>query len=86
MSKSDENNEVRQKGILQYTTVIRNMKFIRNKYALTQAEMAERSNISTQAYADIERGYSVPSIITVFCIATAIGIDVNTLSSDTIIE
>lgn len=51
-----------------------NVKRIRLKRGLTQEEFAERSGFSQQYVSTLERGRRNPSIVTIYELATALGV------------
>lgn len=86
MSNLDENSEVHKKSMILCSTFVRNIKHVRKKYNLTQTEMAELCNLSPQSYSDIERAYSIPSLVTACSISVAIGIDLKILTTEVITD
>ena len=52
----------------------RNVRRIREKKGLTQEEFAERSGFSQQYISGLERGQRNPTVITVYELATALGV------------
>lgn len=53
-----------------------NLKYYRNKLNLTQEQLSERSNISSDYLSEIERGKRTPSFKRLDLIANALGIEV----------
>jgi transcriptional regulator with XRE-family HTH domain len=53
----------------------------RTKIGLSQAELAEKVDVSMEAISHIERGASVPSLETFASLVTVLGLDVNKLMS-----
>jgi len=51
-----------------------NVRRIREKKGLTQEEFAERSGFSQQYISGLERGQRNPTVITVYELATALGV------------
>jgi transcriptional regulator with XRE-family HTH domain len=52
----------------------RNVRRIRQKKGLTQERFAELSGFSQQYLSDLERGRRNPTVVTVFELATALGV------------
>ena len=52
----------------------RNVRRIRQKKGLTQEQFAELSGFSQQYLSDLERGQRNPTVVTVFELATALGV------------
>ncbi len=52
----------------------RNVKRIRMKRGLTQEQFAELSGFSQQYLSDLERGLRNPTVVTLYEIATALGV------------
>lgn len=50
-----------------------NIKELREKYGLTQAELAKRACVDQSAIAQYERGMKVPNVITAVDIANVLG-------------
>jgi transcriptional regulator with XRE-family HTH domain len=53
----------------------RNVRKIRLKRGLTQEAFAERSGFSQQYLSDLERGKRNPTVVTLFELASALGVD-----------
>ena len=53
-----------------------NLKYYRNKLNLTQEQLSERSDISSDYLSEIERGKRTPSFKRLDLIANALGIEV----------
>ena len=51
-----------------------NCKRIRTERGLTQEQLSERSGLSQQYLSDLERGKRNPTIITIYEIASALGV------------
>jgi transcriptional regulator with XRE-family HTH domain len=51
-----------------------NVRRFRLKQRLTQEEFAERSGFSQQYLSDLERGLRNPTVVTVYELATALGV------------
>ena len=60
----------------------RNFARIRAEKGLTQEEVAERSGFSQQYISDLERGRRNPTIVTVYELAQALGVEHARLLSD----
>lgn len=52
----------------------RNVRHIRQNKGLTQEAFAERSGFSQQYVSDLERGRRNPTVVTLFELATALGV------------
>jgi len=52
----------------------RNVKRYRLEKGLTQEQFAERSGFSQQYVSELERGQSNPTVVTLFELATALGV------------
>jgi transcriptional regulator with XRE-family HTH domain len=52
----------------------RNLARIRGERGLTQEQLAERSGLSQQYLSGLERGHRNPTIVTLYELATALGI------------
>jgi transcriptional regulator with XRE-family HTH domain len=52
----------------------RNAARLRNAAGLTQEQLAERSGFSQQYISDLERGRCNPTIVTLYELATALGV------------
>ena len=61
---------------------ITSLKEIRKRKMLTQAEVAKFLNITPQAYAHYEQGYSSPDIITCKKLASLFGVSLDVLLGD----
>lgn len=55
-------------------TIGKNLKKAREKKHLTQAEVAEKSGVSVNHYAKLERGETTPGIDTLASVIKAIGV------------
>lgn len=64
------------------TTFINNLKILRKKRMLTQAEVARELNITPQAYAHYEQGYSAPDILTCKKLSIIFGVSLDVLLGD----
>lgn len=64
------------------TTFINNLKILRKKRMLTQAEVAKELNITPQAYAHYEQGYSAPDILTCKKLSIIFGVSLDVLLGD----
>ena len=62
---------------------IANMKFYRNQASLSQAELAEKCNVSNGTIGNIECGITKPSFDLIFIIATALNISAEALFRNT---
>jgi transcriptional regulator with XRE-family HTH domain len=51
-----------------------NVRRIRDKKGLTQEKFAEKSGFSQQYISDLERGRRNPTVVTLFELATALGV------------
>jgi transcriptional regulator with XRE-family HTH domain len=60
-------------------TVGLNVRKARLRQGLSQGEIAERSGFSQQYLSELENGKRNPTVITLFEIAAAMGVDVHTL-------
>lgn len=56
-----------------------NIKGERNRKNLSQAELAEKIQLSTNSISAIERGMQIPNAFTLYSIAKALNIDINEL-------
>ena len=54
----------------------RNAARLRTEAGLTQEQLADRSGFSQQYISDLERGKSNPTIVTLYELATALGVGV----------
>ena len=52
----------------------RNFASLRRARKLTQEQLAERSGLSQQYLSSLERGQRNPSIVTIYVVATALGV------------
>jgi len=66
---------------LSYPAIARSVKAARRQAGLTQAELAERVDISTNAVAKLETGLMTPSLQTLVNIANVLHLDFNALLS-----
>lgn len=62
----------------------KNIKAERIRKDLTQADLAEKINISESSLSLVERGIQTPSVFIVFDIARVLNIDINDLFKDLI--
>lgn len=67
---------------LDLTRIAQRIKSARRAAGLTQAELAERIDISTNAVAKLENELMAPSLMTLVNTANALGIDINYLLTD----
>lgn len=56
-----------------------NLKAERNRKFLSQEELAEKANLSSQTVSKLERGVQPPTLYTALDIANALEIDINEL-------
>ena len=56
-----------------------NLKAERNRKFLSQEELAEKANLSSQTVSKLERGVQTPTLYTALDIANALEIDINEL-------
>jgi len=67
---------------LDYPNIAEKIKKARKSVGLTQAELAEKINISTNAVAKLENNLMAPSLQTLINIANVLNIDMNYLFRD----
>lgn len=58
-----------------YRSIGARIRFLRKALKLTQAEVAERVGIDASFYGQLERGSGIPSLRTLFSIATVLRVD-----------
>ena len=66
---------------LDYPAIARRIKYARKQAGMTQAELAERIDISTNAVAKLENDLMTPSLQTLVNIANTLHMDFNVLLS-----
>ena len=71
-----------QRYKLDYPAMAQRIKTARKQAGMTQAELAERIDISTNAVAKLENDLMTPSLQTLVNIANTLHMDFNTLLSD----
>lgn len=66
-----------RKYIIDYSVIAKRVKFARKAAGLTQEQLAEKINISTNAVAKIENNFMAASLQTLVNISNVLGVDIN---------